>query len=35
VKLGGDEIVLDEVVTHVKERLAQQRLGGIEPAGRT
>jgi hypothetical protein len=33
VKLGGDEVVLDEVVLHVKERLAQQRLGGIVPAG--
>lgn len=34
VKLGGDETVLDEVMLHVKERLAEQRLGGIEPAGR-
>jgi hypothetical protein len=33
VKLGGDDKVLDEVVLHVKERLAEQRLGGIEPAG--
>jgi hypothetical protein len=33
VKLGGDEIVLDEVVKHVKERLAEQRLSGIDPAG--
>lgn len=33
VKLGGDEIVLDEVVLHVKERLAQIRLGGIETKG--
>lgn len=33
VKLGGDEIVLDEVVKHVKERLAEQRLGNIPTAG--
>lgn len=33
VKLGGDDKVLDEVVLHVKERLAKERLGGIEPAG--
>lgn len=33
VKLGGDEIVLDQVVEGVKKRLAEQRLGGIEPAG--
>jgi hypothetical protein len=33
VKLGGDDKVLDEVVLHVKERLAKARLGGIEPSG--
>jgi hypothetical protein len=33
VKLGGDERVLDEVMLHVKERLAEQRLSGINPAG--
>lgn len=33
VKLGGDEIVLDKVMEGVKARLAEQRLGGIEPAG--
>lgn len=33
VKLGGDEKVLDEVVKHVKERLAEQRLGKIDTAG--
>jgi hypothetical protein len=33
VKLGGDEIVLDQVVEGVKKRLAEQRLGGTEPAG--
>lgn len=33
VKLGGDEKVLDEVVLHVKERLAKARLGGIKPSG--
>jgi hypothetical protein len=25
--------VLDEVMLHVKERLAEQRLSGINPAG--
>lgn len=34
VKLGGDEIVLDQVVAGVKMRLAQQRLGNLETAGR-
>lgn len=33
VKLGGDGAVLDEVVLHVKERLAEQRLGNIEMSG--
>jgi len=33
VKLGGDEVVLDEVMLHVKERLAEQRLSTIEPSG--
>jgi len=33
VKLGGDEIVLDEVMKHVKERLAERRLGGLPPEG--
>lgn len=33
VKLGGDDRVLDEVVLHVKERLAKLRLGRIDPAG--
>jgi hypothetical protein len=33
VKLGGDDKVLDEVVLHVRERLAKQRLTKIKPAG--
>lgn len=33
VKLGGDGKVLDLVVERVKERLAEQRLSGIKPAG--
>jgi len=33
VKLGGDDKVLDEVVLHVKERLAKARLRRIEPSG--
>ena len=33
VKLGGDDKVLDEVMLHVKERLAKERLSGIEPSG--
>lgn len=33
VKLGGDEIVLDHLVVGVKKRLAEQRLGAIDPAG--
>jgi hypothetical protein len=28
VRLGGDEIVLDALVSGVKARLAEQRLGG-------
>lgn len=34
VKLGGDDKVLDFLVERVKRRLAEQRLGGIPPAGR-
>lgn len=34
VKLGGDEIVLDQVMAGVKARLAEQRLGDIEVRGR-
>ncbi len=34
VKLGGDEIVLDQVIAGAKARLAEQRLGGIEPQGK-
>jgi hypothetical protein len=34
VKLGGDEIVLDEVMAAVKKRLAEQRLTNIETKGR-
>lgn len=33
VKLGGDEIVLDQVVAGAKARLAEQRLGPIETKG--
>jgi hypothetical protein len=33
VKLGGDDKVLDEVVLHVRERLAKERLGRVEPSG--
>lgn len=33
VRMGGDEIVLDEVVARVKERLAELRLGDVPPAG--
>lgn len=33
-RLGGDELLLDKVVERVKERLAEQRLGGMEMAGR-
>lgn len=32
-KLGGDEIVLDAVVTAAKARLAELRLGPVKPAG--
>jgi len=35
VKLGGDDKVLDEVVLHVKERLAKARLARIESSGTT
>ena len=34
IKLGGDEIVLDQVLAGAKARLAEQRLGQIETAGR-
>lgn len=34
VKLGGDEKVLDVVIERVRERLAEIRLGDIEPRGR-
>lgn len=34
VKMGGDEAVLDTLMAGVKTRLAEQRLGPIEPAGR-
>lgn len=33
VKLGGDEAILDEMMKHVKERLALARLGNIETKG--
>lgn len=33
VKLGGDEKVFDVLVERVKGRLAEQRLGGLPPAG--
>lgn len=33
VKMGGDEAVLDEVVLHVKERMAAIRLRGAMPEG--
>lgn len=33
VKLGGDEIVLDTLVSGVKARLAEQRLGGLPSQG--
>lgn len=33
VKLGGDEIILDEVVAAVKRRLAEHRLSNINTAG--
>jgi hypothetical protein len=34
VKLGGDEIVLDQVIASAKARLAKARLGDIDVAGR-
>jgi hypothetical protein len=34
IKLGGDEIVIDQVLAGAKLRLAEHRLGPIEPAGR-
>lgn len=33
VKLGGDNKVLDVIVERVRERLAQVRLGSVEPEG--
>jgi hypothetical protein len=33
VKLGGDEIVLDLIVDRVRERLAEQRLAGLDMKG--
>jgi len=33
VKLGGDERILDEIIAHVKQRLAEARLAGIEIEG--
>lgn len=33
VKLGGDEIVLDQVMAGVKQRMAELRLGDIETEG--
>ena len=33
VKLGGDEIVLDEVIHRVKARLSVIRLNELKPAG--
>lgn len=33
LRLGGDNKMIDEMVLHVKERLAQQRLGDIETKG--
>lgn len=33
VKLGGDEKVLDVVMERAKQRLAEQRLGGIHTEG--
>jgi hypothetical protein len=33
VKLGGDEIVIDEVMDAVKKRLAKERLGNIDTPG--
>lgn len=34
VRLGGDNIVLDTLMDRVRERLAEDRLGNILPAGR-
>lgn len=33
-KLGGDEIILDELMDAVKRRLAELRLGELPPIGR-
>ena len=33
VKLGGDEIVFDELIGNVKNRLADMRLSNIKPSG--
>jgi hypothetical protein len=32
VKLGGDEIVLDTLIEGVRKRMAETRLGPIDPA---
>lgn len=34
VKLGGDEKVLDVMMAGIRRRLAERRLGGIQPAGK-
>lgn len=33
VRLGGDDLVLDELVGRVRQRLAEKRLGGIPVEG--
>jgi hypothetical protein len=33
VKVGGDEVVLDVVVDGARQRLAEMRLGAVEPGG--
>lgn len=35
IKLGGDELVLDEVMKNAKERLAKARLQNITPRGQS
>lgn len=35
IKLGGDELVLDEVMKNAKVRLAKARLQNITPRGRS
>lgn len=34
VKLGGDEKVLDVMIHNVRARLAEARLGDLQPAGK-